>query len=240
MTGKWAFIAVLAAFLVATALWLNRPSANAEESLVDCARQESLRNFSTFKDYTCRIQSHRKVWKTDGVLHKRNYLLKKLLVLQPDKRREVFVEGTLNGEKAEEKDFIFERLGFDKGLDISDIECFRPDAAGRFAFEERPDRVIAFRSLAPGKTKLQTGKINLASDSCRVVRISGRFVHRKIVNNEVDFVTTFRPVAKSVWLPSDMSVSGTVNLGIIKRRIEAKKEFLDYRLNVGLTAADFD
>jgi len=225
-------LAALTAF-VAVALLVHgaRGDARAAGSLVECARAEAQRNFAAFQDYRCKVESRRKVWKVDGDLVKKNRLEKTLFVRLPDQYVETFVSGTINGKPEPEKEFIFERLGFHKGLTISDVECFRPGFEELFSFEEKAARIIAFATKSPGKTQLQTGVIHLAPDSCRVVSLAGRAVHKMVVRNEVDFVANFMPVAKSVWLPSDVSIRGTVSLGIVKRRIEAKNVYSDYKLN---------
>jgi hypothetical protein len=212
-----------------SALWPAASPAGAEPgSLVDCARADAQRNFASVSEYRCNVASHRKVWKTDGTLHKTNVLHKTLVVRPPDFREETFVSGTINGKPAKEKEFIWERLGFDRGMDVTDIECLRPGMEGKFELTEKPGRVLAFKTLAPSETQLQTGTIQLADGSCRVTKLAGVLVHRSLVKNEVEFEADFTHATKSVWLASAIHIRGEVKLGPIKRRIDAKNEYSDF------------
>ena len=228
------FAAVAVVVLAAALCGCVGPATAEPESLLACARAEAQRNFAAFTQYTCEIESARQVWKIDGEAHKNNLVHKKLFVRPPDVRQETFVSGTINGQPAKENDFLWERFGLNKGLNVSDIECLRPGAETLFELVEKPGRVIEFVSLAPGKTAFQKGTLQLAEGSCRVTRLTGRFVHKTIVRNIVDFDAYFEPVTKSVWLPEKIRIRGDVSLGIVKRRIDAT----DHYKNYDLTAKD--
>ncbi len=237
---------LLAAILTLAATRLSSAVA-ATPTVVDCARAEARRNFNAFKDYQCDLTSYRKTWTMDGKMDRDVVVVKKLYV-KPPKKKELFVSGTLNGQAIQENDLYFERLGLADSMSFTDIEVFRAGNENKFQVEQETNpallfgtqmRVLKFTSLAPGQTNLQTGRMFLPMDSCRVVRIEGKFVQRTIINNTVDFTATLQPVTAQVWLPMELTVKGIVSLGIMKRRMDTRNIFANYRVNTGLTDAFF-
>ena len=218
------------------------------EDRVTCAKEEAQRNFSSFSDFQCDLTSYRKAWHLDGKLDKDNVLKKQVYVKRPDMRKEVFLSGTLNGKPAEKKAFIWEKLGLAAGLDMIDIECFRKNAAADFTIVDKgiveqggqSVRVLRFSSLAPKRTQLLAGHLELPADSCQVTAMTGRVIHKMIQRNEVDFSASFAEVAPGTWLMTEVTIKGQVKLGPLKRRIDARNVFSNYRINTGLTDAFFD
>jgi len=225
----------------------SRPAHAAGASLIDCVKAEAQRNFSSFADYQCDLVSYRKAWQMDGKLDRDNVMKKRWYVKRPNKKKEVFVSGTVNGQPAKEGEFIFEKLGLDSSTSFYDIECFRPGNENNFklgeggpaAVEGQTFRVLNLESLAPAKTNLIRGKMYLPVDSCRVARMEGRFLHRAIQKNEVDFKAVFTMVGTNLWLPKEMTIEGQVKMGWMKRKIYSRNEFSNYQINVGLADSLF-
>jgi hypothetical protein len=245
MTKKAALVFSISFAVVVLLLMVAHASS---PTLVDCARAEARRNFAAFADFQCDMTSHRLAWKMDGTLDRDVIVVKKLYV-KPPKKKEVFVSATLNGQRVQENDLFFERLGLADATSFSDIEVFRAGNEQRFRVEEEvnpailfgsPMRVLKFTSLAPGQTNFQSGRMFLPLDSCRVVRLEGVYVQRMIVKNTVDFSANFTLVGANLWLPHEIGIKGVVNLGIVKRRMEAHNTFANYRINTGLTDAFFE
>jgi hypothetical protein len=217
-------------------------SAGDPPSLVECARDEARRNFTALRDYTCDLTSRRTVWNQDGTLDRENVLVKKVYVKRPDRRKEVFVSGTINGKPAAKGDFWFERLGLDAETNVSDLEVFRAGMETKFRVREEGTttdggktwRVLGFESLDPDKTQLQRGRMMLPADSCVVRRLTGRIVQRMIELNEVDMTVETGEVAPGIWLPTRIVIEGDIHLGWMKRRTYANNEFKNYKVNAGL------
>jgi len=211
-------------------------------SLLACARAEAERNFHAFTDLQCDMISYRKVWQLDGTLDKDNVLVKKLYFKSPDKKKEVFVSGTMNGKPADKNDFLWERFGMDSTVAFFDIECLRPEMQGYFEIAEEGTstvggkrmRVLSFKSKDTDKTEMIQGRIVLPPDSCMVNRIEGRMVHKFIQSNEVNFTATFERVTPNVWLPREVKIHGEIKLGPMKRKIFSRNIFSNCRLNTGL------
>lgn len=246
------FLFAVAACLTAGLLFALpgvQSSADEEDPLIDCARQEADRNFNrTFSDFSCVVTSYRKVWKLDGRLHKNNVVVKKIYAKQPDKRKQTFLSGTMNGQPAQENDFLYEKFGLDSSTQFFDVECLRADMAGRFRLTKEKTvkengktwRVISFASLDPKKTNMQTGRLLLPPNYCSVHRLEGRFVHQLIQRNEVEISAVFGLAAQSTWMPREIRIEGQVALGPLKRRIEARNVFDKYVFDVGLPDSMFD
>ena len=72
-----------------------------------------------------------------------------------------------------------------------------------------------------------------------MARLEGTFVQRHLVTSTVEFAATLQPVANNVWLPVEIAIKGDVQLAWMKRRMEARNVFANYRLNTGLTDSFF-
>ena len=174
-------------------------------SLLACARAEAERNFHAFTDLQCDMISYRKVRQLDGTLDKDNVLVKKLYFKSPDKKKEVFVSGTMNGKPADKNDFLWERFGMDSTVAFFDIECLRPEMQGYFEIAEEGTSTVG-----------------------------RKMVHKFIQSNEVNFTATFERVTPNVWLPREVKIHGEIKLGPMKRKIFSRNIFSNCRLNTGL------
>ena len=107
MKSRSSMVIAIAAVVVLALTLSGVARADDVEDLLRNAQSASKRNLSAIRDYECDLKSYRTAWHMDGKPDRDNYLEKKLYVRLPDKKKEVFIKGTMNGEPAEKNDFIW-------------------------------------------------------------------------------------------------------------------------------------